>query len=181
MEREAGAERSMQFVASRILPFHARFVSSSQHGALSCVIHPTPYTVGRGSRCWPGHCYYSCVLATKVNGPRVFHNNGQPITYDSAWYWWKAARKRADLPNAIIHDLRRSAARDMRGAGLSEGVIMKLRGWKTRSMFDRYNIIDEADLASAVALRFNGKQTANIATPQATPDAVSSSAVTLEG
>ena len=42
------------------------------------------------------------------------------------------------------------------GAGLSEGEIMKLCGWKTRAMFDRYNIIDEADLAAAVAKRFNG-------------------------
>jgi hypothetical protein len=44
----------------------------------------------------------------------------------------------------------------MRRAGLSEGEIMKLCGWKTRAMFDRYNIIDEADLAAAVAKRFNG-------------------------
>jgi hypothetical protein len=29
---------------------------------------------------------------------------------------------------------------------VSEGEIMKLCGWRTRSMFDRYNIIDEADL-----------------------------------
>lgn len=42
---------------------------------------------------------------------------------------------------------------------------MKLCGWRTRSMFDRNNIIDEQDLARAVAKRFNGKQAAN------TPDA----------
>ena len=41
-------------------------------------------------------------------------------------------------------------------------------------MFDRYNIIDEADLASAVAKRFaptNGQQAANIggAAPSAGP------------
>jgi hypothetical protein len=53
-----------------------------------------------------------------------------------------------------------AAARDFRRAGVSEGEVMKLCGWETRSMFDRYNIIDEADLASAVAKRFNGKVTA---------------------
>jgi hypothetical protein len=39
-------------------------------------------------------------------------------------------------------------------AGLSEGEIMRLCGWKTRAMFDRYNIINEADLARAVAKRY---------------------------
>ena len=56
---------------------------------------------------------------------------------------WARARKRAGLKNRIMHDLRRTAARDFRRAGVSEGEIMKLCGWKTRAMFDRYNIIDE--------------------------------------
>jgi hypothetical protein len=60
-----------------------------------------------------------------------------------------------------VHDLRRTAARDFRRRGVSEGEIMKLCGWKTRAMFDRYNIIDEADLAEAVAKRFEGQPTAN--------------------
>jgi len=44
---------------------------------------------------------------------------------------------------------------------VSEGEIMTLCGWKTRDMFDRYNIIDSADRSPAVAQRFNGKGTAN--------------------
>ena len=67
-------------------------------------------------------------------------------------------KKRAGVPGRLLHDLRRSAARDYRRAGVSEGEIMQLCGWETRSMFDRYNIIDEADLARAVAKRFNERQ-----------------------
>ena len=89
------------------------------------------------------------------NGFLVFHRNGKPIRdYRGAW---KVACKRAGLGDRIPHDLRRTAARDMRRAGVSEGEIMKLCGWRTRSMFDRYNIIDEQDLAAAVAKRFAPK------------------------
>ena len=54
--------------------------------------------------------------------------------------------------------------------------------WGARMMFDRYNIIDEADLAEAVAKRFRdgqwqkkGQITANIGTPTARVGPLSSS------
>jgi integrase len=85
------------------------------------------------------------------NGRFVFHSDGKPIVYSTLIKHWKKACKRAGVAGRFIHDLRRTAARHMRRHGLSEGEIMKLCGWKTRAMFDRYNIIDEADLAQAVA------------------------------
>ena len=42
-------------------------------------------------------------------------------------------------------------------------------------MFDRYNIIDEADRAQAVGKHVNGKQAANKVTPTATVSPLSSS------
>jgi integrase len=91
-------------------------------------------------------------------GLYVFNRRGQPIG-DFRKVWARAC-KAAQVPERLVHDLRRTAARDFRRAGVSEGEIMRLCGWKTRDMFDRYNIIDSADLSRAVAQRFNGTQAA---------------------
>ncbi|MDA1081212.1 MAG: tyrosine-type recombinase/integrase [Gemmatimonadetes bacterium] len=94
------------------------------------------------------------------DGLYVFHRRGTPIgNFQRAW---KRACRTAGVPDRLVHDLRRTAAREFVEAGVSEGRIMRLCGWKTRAMFDRYNITNQEDLNEAVAQRFNGKQAANI-------------------
>jgi Phage integrase family len=62
---------------------------------------------------------------------------------------WKAAVKRAGNEGLLFHDLRRSAQRNMRKAGIDQSIRMKISGHKTDSMERRYNIVDIEDVKSA--------------------------------
>lgn len=82
--------------------------------------------------------------------PLVFqHRGGKPIRdfRDS----WKTATEAAGCPGRIPHDFRRTAVRNLVRAGVSEVVAMTMTGHLTRSVFDRYDIVDEADLATAAS------------------------------
>ena len=80
----------------------------------------------------------------------VFSRSGSKIL-DFRWGWDQAC-ERAGVPDLNFHDLRRTAVRNMRRAGVPQVVRMKISGHKTDSMERRYNIVDNEDLSMAKVL-----------------------------
>jgi integrase len=79
----------------------------------------------------------------------ITREDGKPVK-DFRASWWKACDA-AGVPDLLFHDLRRTGARNLRRAGVHEGVIMKIGGWKTRSVFERYAIVAQEDIRDAMA------------------------------
>ncbi|HEX3177954.1 MAG TPA: site-specific integrase [Methylomirabilota bacterium] len=77
----------------------------------------------------------------------VFHRYGKPIK--SLRRTWMTACKDAGRPGLLLHDLRRSAVRNLERAGISRSVAMKLTGHKTEAVYRRYAIVAESDLREA--------------------------------
>jgi integrase len=92
---------------------------------------------------------HSCI-AGKTSDELVFTRSDGSAVRNFRRIWGRACHA-AGVPDLLFHDLRRSGIRNMRRQGIAEKVAMTISGHRTRSVFERYNIIDQADLKEAVA------------------------------
>ena len=96
------------------------------------------------------HAWLSMAWETRDKKcPFVFQQEGKQI--GEFRKTWASACQRAEVPGLLFHDLRRSAIRNMRLAGVQENVAMQISGHRTRSVFDRYDIVSNRDLFDAAA------------------------------
>ena len=96
----------------------------------------------------------------RLDCPYIFHHNAKPIgDFRKAWHtacvavglgsFVKKENGKKRYSGLIVHDLRRSCVRHLVQAGVGEKLAMQLTGHKTRNVFDRYNIVSDADLQEA--------------------------------
>jgi integrase len=84
-------------------------------------------------------------LPRGLHTDRVFLRNGQP--FEDMKHSFQSACERAKIENFTFHDLRHCALNNLRKAGNDFFQIMALSGHKTISVFKRYNLVTEEELA----------------------------------
>ena len=85
---------------------------------------------------------------TRYLTPWIFHRRGKPVLEFAVAF--NKARIAAGVPNKVVHDLRRTAIREFRRAGVEETVAMSMSGHRNRDVFRRYDITSVEDKREAM-------------------------------
>lgn len=88
-----------------------------------------------------------CAKDKGPNDPVFTWPSGKPVK-DFRGSWNKLV-KAIGLPDLLLHDFRRTAARNLVRAGVDQHTARTITGHSTDSMFTRYNIVAEDDLLDA--------------------------------
>jgi integrase len=94
---------------------------------------------------------------------KMFRHEHAQVLYTTNFRkeWYKACHaiglgvyesKTCRFTGPRIHDFRCSAAINMIDAGVPQDIVMKIGGWKTISMFSRYNVINTERIRNAMIL-----------------------------
>jgi integrase len=108
----------------------------------------------------------ACITGKSGDEP-VFTRGSEPVLYFGQS--WDTLAASAGCPGLLFHDLRRSAVRNLVRSGVTEHVAMKITGHKTRSVFQRYDIVDERDLIDAAKKIESARDKLQISENEETP------------
>jgi integrase len=109
----------------------------------------------RGAMARSGKTVEECPFVFMRNGTKA--RKGRPARPGRAMGMfrksWKTACDQAKIKGTWVHDLRRSAIRNLMASGVSQSVVMSISGHRTIAVFNRYNIASQADKTAAFERR----------------------------
>ena len=135
---ETKNEKARTVYLNEELTREMKSLSSNRHLGCPFVFHHNGERIRRITRAWGTTCIKTglCEPLRDVNGKPVVRLIKKG----------KVREKVVMVPTKLFHDFRRTGVRNMVRARVPERVAMMVSGHKTRSVFDRYNIVNDQDL-----------------------------------
>jgi integrase len=136
---ETKSEEGRTLYLNHELMKEIKTLHSKRHLGCLFVFHHNGKKIKRITRAWKTACIRAglCEVLKDENGAPVVTKNK------------KGEEKTVKIPTRLFHDFRRTGIRNMVRAGIPERVAMMVSGHKTRSVFERYNIVSDQDLKEA--------------------------------